>query len=993
MPILQHKDILLPGKVFDKLQKELLESDKLIIKITEDLKKFQEQTRAVNKTGSGKEAKQRIELTAKLSNSTIQLTGLQKQRQAVEKQLNAVFVKNLTANEKRNKLLIKGKTRLQETNKLLKQQAKEELGLVDATGKLTKARNKAQRALKNSILLTGKNSAATQKATKEFRLLDGQLRSVTKRARGFGGGLRNIGSQLLGAAGITSGVYALVGGIKNAVNVFKNFDKAGSKLAAILGKDKDAIKGLIGQAKQLGATTAFTASQVLEANTELAKLGFTAEKIQKAIPGILDLAAATGTDLAQSAELTAATLNIFNLEASKSGKVADILAKSTTISSLSMEKLATILPTVGKTAQIAGVSLEKTAALAGTLTDRGLDASTAATSLRNIFLELSNKGITWEEAMQKINASTDKNKTAMDLFGKRAASAGVILAETGDTTEDLTGQLKNATGAANEMAEAMLDNLAGDMTKAQSAWEGFVLSIESGNGVISKELRKVVQGFTEFLGQITTFNDTSKSSRERAVALKDSLENANPALKAFSNATGKVVGWLLKLNPGLVKSIQKLKELIGFTDKYAVDYDKVSKIQSAADEKRQSALDRINAKIKKNTKELNENTKAIDSNLLALQILTEEILNAGFATEAQTAKLELLLEAQNKSKINIEAEAKALLALVKERKELNIELQKTLTLEKLQGAVTQTTKTGMNEIIAAAKAKQKAELDTRMETISGLTEMNDAFLEDQAKKYANFVNEKKRKEALLENFKLQAVDATGQIITQGFSDIQDQKVQRSQDKALAEEEILKQQLDKNLINEIEYERKLAESRKKARVVEAKANKRKALFDIGIQTAVGVVKTIGNLGFPAALAAIPFVILQGALQAAIVAARPLKFAKGTEKVEGKGTETSDSVPAMLSRNERVVSADINKQLNGIPNDALPELVRAGLANKNTFLGLNQPNSDGLLASLLMQGNKTNQKLAEMMANLGWTYEDAGYIYSQPADGSRIIKVKK
>ncbi len=106
--------------------------------------------------------------------------------------------------------------------------------------------------------------------------------------------------------------------------------------------------------------------------------------------------------------------------------------------SFSFEKLNTALPIVSATAKTAGVSLERTTALLGTLSDRGVDASTAATGLRNVFLELSKRGLTFEQAMNKINTATDKNAAALELFGKRGATIGVILSKTGKNVDDLT---------------------------------------------------------------------------------------------------------------------------------------------------------------------------------------------------------------------------------------------------------------------------------------------------------------------------------------------------------------------------------------------------------------------------------------------------------------------------------------------------------------------------------------------------------------------------
>ena len=114
----------------------------------------------------------------------------------------------------------------------------------------------------------------------------------------------------------------------------------------------------------------------------------------------------------------------------------------------------------------------------GKLADAGIQAETAGTQLRNIFLELSKRGITLDEALTQIQQSTNKNATALQLFGKRAAPVAQILSENTKEVDNLTKAFENATGAASEMSRQMQDNLRGDLKQLGSTWEGLVLDIE-----------------------------------------------------------------------------------------------------------------------------------------------------------------------------------------------------------------------------------------------------------------------------------------------------------------------------------------------------------------------------------------------------------------------------------------------------------------------------------------------------------------------------------
>ena len=353
-------------------------------------------------------------------------------------------------------------------------------------------------------------------------------------------GITNAVGSIAGGLGLAGGVMALTSVMKSAINVSLKFDKALSRLKAISGGSKEEMALLAEQAKKLGAETAFTANQILELDTELAKLGFTAKQIENAVPGIQSLASATGTDLAESATLAGSSLNIFKLNASEAGRVADVLALSTTKSALDMQKLGDALPYVGTGARLAGKDIEFTTAQLGTLADNGLSASVSGTSLRKIFTELSKKGLTYEEALQQINESTDKSKTAFNLFGATAKDAAVILAENIDKTAKLETTLRGAKGEAEKMSKVMLDNLAGDITIAGSAWEGFVLSLEDGEGQFSKISRGLVQFGTEMLGSLTKGNELTETIKTIFSEFSGLFEIVKKVINIFRSANSEI---------------------------------------------------------------------------------------------------------------------------------------------------------------------------------------------------------------------------------------------------------------------------------------------------------------------------------------------------------------------------------------------------------------------------------------------------------------------
>ena len=132
-----------------------------------------------------------------------------------------------------------------------------------------------------------------------------------------------------------------------------------------------------------------------------------------------------------------------------------------------------------------------------------------------------------EQAFDKINNSTNKNATAMDLFGKRGATVANILAENVGQAEALTEALNDAGGAAQKMADEQLDTLQGKLTILNSAWEGLILSIEDGEGVISRAFESIVESAT---GILTKFTDINEVGLSGAIA-RDFIRSNEQALE------------------------------------------------------------------------------------------------------------------------------------------------------------------------------------------------------------------------------------------------------------------------------------------------------------------------------------------------------------------------------------------------------------------------------------------------------------------------------
>lgn len=305
----------------------------------------------------------------------------------------------------------------------------------------------------------------------------------------------------IGAIVVAAG--ALVGLFAAATKKGAEFAKQMSTLKAISGSTDEQMQKLSASAKELGATTSFTAIEVGKLQTEYAKLGFSTDQILATTKATLDLATALDTDLASAATLTGSTINSFGLKASDSQRVVDVLAKSAASSALDFGYLTESLKLAAPMAKATNRSLEETVAMLGKLHDAGLKGSIAGTGLAKTFVMLNKKGMSLKDAYSEVAKSSDKLGTAVDLVGVIGAKSLLNLASKAEGIDELTVSLENAEGAAAVMAATRFDNLEGDTIKLSSAWEGFLLSLEDGEGVFNFIARSLVQYWTLVIQTIT----------------------------------------------------------------------------------------------------------------------------------------------------------------------------------------------------------------------------------------------------------------------------------------------------------------------------------------------------------------------------------------------------------------------------------------------------------------------------------------------------------
>jgi hypothetical protein len=333
--------------------------------------------------------------------------------------------------------------------------------------------------------------------------LEASLGKANKSIAGFASNAARIGSTL--TFGVTAPLVAMG---KQAFDTFSQFENGMMKVNTVTGATAEEFKMLTGEAKRLGATTQFTASQVAELQLILGRKGFDPEAIKGMQQSILDLALATGEDLSLAAEVVSKSINAFGLETEQSARVANTLASAAANSSVELSTFATAFGHAGASAKAVGVDIEELSAMMGVLMDNGIKASKAGTGLRKVFMKLNEEGIPFGSTLEHLSSGTMSLSEAQDLVGTTAANQLLILSENRDKLAELTDEYDNNTTRLNEMADAMSKTTVAKVKKMQSAIEG--LNLELG-ALLADRIMPLINFLTNLANRFSGLDDTTQN--------------------------------------------------------------------------------------------------------------------------------------------------------------------------------------------------------------------------------------------------------------------------------------------------------------------------------------------------------------------------------------------------------------------------------------------------------------------------------------------------
>lgn len=358
-----------------------------------------------------------------------------------------------------------------------------------------------------------------------------KIAATGEQLKDVGGNIESAGKKMLP---VTATVTALG---TASVKMAADFEAAMSKVAAVSGASASEMEALTAKAREMGSKTKFSASEAAEAMNYMAMAGWKTEDMLSGIEGVMNLAAASGEDLATTSDIVTDALTAFGLTAQDSGHFADVLAAASSNANTNVSMMGETFKYCAPIAGSLGFSVEDTAEAIGLMANAGIKSTQAGTSLRTIMANLSGEVKICGANIGEVTIATsnadgtmrdlsdiladcrvafsglsesEKAAAAESLVGKNAMSGFLALMNAGEgDINKLSGAIDNCDGAAQNMADTMNDNLEGQLTILKSALEELAISFGQ---LLIPALREVVQWLQGFIGFLNSLPEGVKKT-------------------------------------------------------------------------------------------------------------------------------------------------------------------------------------------------------------------------------------------------------------------------------------------------------------------------------------------------------------------------------------------------------------------------------------------------------------------------------------------------
>lgn len=508
------------------------------------------------------------------------------------------------------KLTIEERVQNEANNRLIRQEARERLGLVGAYEKLNKARTDAKNKLRDLIATEGASISEIKKAQKEFDELAAKVKKADDAVDDF---TKNVGNyptisslgssvtELFSAFGLAAGIGAAVAIFKNAYELIVDFEQGVADLGAITGASGKDLEYLKNQAIELGKETKGGAVQVVEAYKLIAsakpELLENVESLNQVTKAVLTLSKASGLQLPEAATALTDAMNQFGAPAEEAGVYIDALANGAKFGAAEIPQVTEALLKFGAVARSSNISIQESTALIELLAENGIKGAEAGTALRNVLLKISapdalpkeaqralkdlgisfdllkDKSIPIQQKFEALKPLLSDNGKLLKAFGFENTVAARNIIEHTDRLKDLTGKMFEY-GTAQEQADKRTNTLQGQTERLSATYDSFILSLNSGKGPISGFLSEVVELFDYILDGLERMNTTTEDLYKKAADIGKQSGIANfqkqiqtlrssgvSDIEAFTSVLGQARLDYLRFDKELKENIKNNKPL------------------------------------------------------------------------------------------------------------------------------------------------------------------------------------------------------------------------------------------------------------------------------------------------------------------------------------------------------------------------------------------------------------------------------------------------
>lgn len=531
-------------------------------KAQQQIAAMQNEIQALSKTQSDIAALQKQQNAVEATRQ--KLTTLQQQYDNIQKEIKET---EGYSSSLENKLLSK-QQQIDKTSASLEQQT-QKLQQMDA-------------ALKEAGVDTGNLTGASSKLSTQIEDLKAKQEEAASGAANFGEqSVAAFGAiqQAIAAAGITAALHEIYEAYMECVTIAGNFEEGMSNVEALSGATADEMAHLSDKAKELGATTKFTAQEASDAMGYMAMAGWDAQEMLSGMDGVLQLAAASGEDLAMVSDIVTDNLTAFGLTAADTARFADVLAAAATNSNTNVSIMGETFKMSASIAGALGYSVEDVAIAVGLMANSGVKGSIAGTALKNTFNGLL-EGVTLTGAafgeydytavkadgtMKSFSDTIDELRVyfdqmseaervnnAMTIAGQRGYNG--LLAILNATDEDyasLTNNINNCTGAAQRMAAVKLDNMNGQLTIMKSAWDGLKISLGEQFTPVMRNLYSLGTDLFDLLNSFVKEHPALVKAAAAFVAVLGAVVVGLTAFVAITKVVIPLMGLLTASIPGV----------------------------------------------------------------------------------------------------------------------------------------------------------------------------------------------------------------------------------------------------------------------------------------------------------------------------------------------------------------------------------------------------------------------------------------------------------